>query len=114
MNKSKSKISILTKVEKSKADYPDIIKINTLEEVEPDESSADEPVKNNNSPNYFLMTETGEEIKGNYSHIIKLYNLLGGTIIKESDYSNFIKPITNKDMPIYKVFQEHFYAGISS
>ena len=55
------------------------------------------------------MTETGEEIKGNYSHIIKLYNLLGGTIIKESDYQNYVKPVSTKNNDVYKVFQEHFY-----
>lgn len=95
-----SKISILTKVEKKIDDYPDSIKIDTL---------VDEESNDVEKESYFLMTETGEEIKGNYSHIIKLYNLLGGTIIKESDYQNYVKPIATKNADVYKIFQEHFY-----
>ena len=102
VKKTKDKISILTKVEKTIDNinmfYPDFIKIDTL--VDEDE---------NEDISYFLITETGEEIKGNYSHIIKLYNLLGGTIIKESDYPNYVKPVATKNPDIYKVFQEHFY-----
>ena len=67
VKKTKDKISILTKVEKTIDNinmfYPDFIKIDTL--VDEDE---------NEDISYFLITETGEEIKGNYSHIIKLYN----------------------------------------
>lgn len=104
VKKSKlSKISILTKVEKTSEIYPDSIKIDTLV----DESEDAQKSAENNS--YFLMTETGEEIKGNYSHIIKLYNLLGGKIIKESDYENYVKPVSTKNNDVYKVFQEHFY-----
>lgn len=101
VKKSKfSKISILTKVEKKIDDYPDSIKIDTL---------VDDSEENIEKESYFLMTETGEEIKGNYSHIIKLYNLLGGTIIKESDYPDYVKPVATKNNDVYKVFQEHFY-----
>ena len=63
--KKLSKISILTKVEKKIDDYPDSIKIDTL---------VDEESNDVEKESYFLMTETGEEIKGNYSHIIKLFS----------------------------------------
>lgn len=113
MNKKKSyksKITILTKVKKTQADYPDIIKIDTLTEDETNFQVERSGGKADERSDYFLMTETGEEIKGTYSHIIKLYNVLGGTIIRESDYPNFTKPINDKKPDVYKVFQEHFLA----
>lgn len=102
MKNKKNKITILTKsidTSEIEPEYPDVIQINTV--VEDNEHKINF---------YYLMTETGEEIKGDFSHIIKLQRLLGGTIVKDSDYLNYVKPKTDKQHDIYKVYQEHFYS----